>query len=173
MDFVLLHTGHFVPPPFTTRLLVNVVAGLLATVVMNVPMKRLREGQTPPFVAASAITGDKLKEVPSLIASGIHYGAGMLAGVLYTLLVVGFEDVVPPIEFIGGTGLSLGPHLLAGAVVLAFLYGFFAYFVLPRFGQSANTEGRRDRVRSDWLRSALVYALALLVLVPLMTVVFV
>ncbi|WP_435197145.1 hypothetical protein [Natronomonas sp. EA1] len=175
MDFVFLHTGHFGPPPFTTRLLVNVVAGLFATIVMNIPMKTLREGQTPPFVAASALSGDDLPEVPSALASGIHYGAGMLGGVLYTLLVVGFEDVVPvpPLAFIEGTGLALGPHLLAGAVVLAFLYGFFAYLVLPRFGQSAYAEERRDRVRADWLRSALVYVTALLVLVPLLTVTFV
>lgn len=170
MDFVLLHAQHFGPPPFWTRLLVNVVAGLFATVVMNIPMKGLREGQTPPFVAASAITGDELKDVPSLIASGIHYGAGMLGGVLYTLLVVGFEDVVPPLAFIDGTGLALGPHLAAALVVFAFLYGVFAYLVFPRFGQSAYEEGRRQRVRKDWAISAVVYTVALLILVPVVTV---
>lgn len=172
MDFVFLHTAHFGPPPFWTRLLVNLVAGLVATVVMNIPMKQLREGQTPPFVAASALSGDDLTDVPSVLASGIHYGAGMLGGVLFTLLVVAFEDVlpVPPVAFIEGTGLALGPHFLAGALVFAFVYAFFAYLVLPRFGGAAYAEGRRERVRTDWFRSTLVYATALVIVVPLVTV---
>jgi hypothetical protein len=138
---------------------------------MNAPMHRLAEGSAPPFVAASLLTDQPVSEVPSGTASGVHYGAGLLAGAVFGLLAVGLRSVLPADPVIPGTALALAPHVAAGALVLAFLYLFFAYLVLPRatdWGAS-----RRRQVRNAWATSATVYVVALLVLVPLLTVAFV
>lgn len=167
---LVLHIGHAGTPDFPVRLLLNGLAGLLAAVVMNVPMQRLPEGSTPPFVAGAALSGQEPTEVSGTTASALHYVAGVLAGVLFTAVVVVLET---PAQFgllVAGTGLPVVSHLAGGVVVFLVLYAFFAYLVLPRFGGSVRQ--RAEQVRQDWLVSALVYCVALLVLVPAVTVMF-
>ncbi|MFC7176059.1 hypothetical protein [Halosegnis marinus] len=72
-----LHVADF---STTGRVAVGAVAGLVATVAMNVPMHRLPEGSTPPFVAAGALTGEGPADVDPVLASGTHYAAGVLGG---------------------------------------------------------------------------------------------
>ena len=164
MDPFVLHINDV--PTTTGRVAIGAVAGLLATVIMNIPMQRRPEGSTPPFVAAGALTGQSLDEVDPKLASGIHYSAGILGGVLFSLLAIGFESVLPFTAALAGVGLRLVPHFLATLLTYGFLVGFFAYLVLPRFGKAA-TE-RADQVRADWVISASVYIVALAVWIPLL-----
>lgn len=171
MDPFALHAGHSTAPDVTVRLLVGLAAGLLATVVMNVPMKRLREGQTPPFVAARALTGDPLTSVSGGLASGLHYVTGALTGVLFTLASVGFEKVLPAEPQLTGLGLPVYPYLAALVVTFLFLFGLFAYVLLPAFGDSARD--RAGRVRRNWGVSTAVYTVALGLAVPAVFALFV
>lgn len=158
---VPLHVSDFSP---AARVVVGLVVGLVATVVMNLPMHRLPEGSTPPFVAAGALTGTEPAEVDPPLASGVHYLAGTLGGVFYTVvaLVVESAGTFRLLTPIGGA--ELVPHLLAVLATYAFLVAFFAYFVLPTFGGAVRERTRL--VRRDWVVSAGAYALALLVVVP-------
>ena len=57
----------------------------------------------------------------------------------------------------------------AALFVVAFLYVFFAYLVFPRFGERIYDDaGLRQTVRRDWLVSATVYGVSLLVVVPVL-----
>ncbi|MDZ7747174.1 MAG: hypothetical protein U5K28_12015 [Halobacteriales archaeon] len=141
---VLLHS-----PALTTSTVyvLGAVAGLLAALVSNVPMHRLPEGSTAPFVAAGLLTDSDPDAVDPTLASGVHYAAGILAGVFYTAVEYGIEAVAPPPRlYVGGTQLPLLTHLLALLVTFAFLVGFFSYVVLPRFDALAPSYGqiRRD-----------------------------
>jgi len=154
------------------------LAGLLATVLMNLPMQRLPEGSTPPFVAAGALAGEALSEVSSGLASLAHYAAGTLAGVGFVLVAELVERFVraqggaPGFDIVlGGTGLLLVPHLIAAAVTFSVLFVLFAYVVLPLFGKEAASRARQ--VRNDWAISATVYTVALTVLLPVLTLVLV
>jgi hypothetical protein len=157
MDPFVLHVNDV--PTVSGRVAIGAVAGLLATVVMNVPMQRRPEGATPPFVAAGALTGEPLDEVDPKLASGVHYAAGILGGVLFTLLAVGFEAVLPFTAALAGVGIRLVPLFLATLFTYGFLVAVFAYLVLPRYGKAALD--RADQVRTDWVVSVTVYAVAL------------
>lgn len=167
-----LHAFHETPPDLPVRLLVNAIAGLAATAVMNVPMNALPEGTAPPFIAASVLSSDPPFETNPQLANAAHYVAGIAAGVLFTLLAAAFEagiGIGPNVTDVPFTPLPLVPHLLAGLLTYAFLLGFFAYLVLPRFGPGEN----HDRIRYDWTLSAAVYTGALLVVVPALTYILV
>lgn len=164
MDPFVLHINDV--PTTTGRVAIGAVAGLLATVIMNIPMQRRPEGSTPPFVAAGALTGQALDEVDPTLASGIHYSAGILGGVLFTLLSLGFESVLPFTAALAGVGLRLVPLFLALLLTYGFLVAVFAYLVLPKFGKAAMD--RAEQVRTDWVISAGVYVVALAVWVVLL-----
>lgn len=164
MDAFVLHINDV--PGTTGRVALGAVAGLLATVVMNIPMQRRPEGSTPPFVAAGALTGEALDDVDPKLASGVHYSAGVLGGVLFTLLAIGFESTLPFTAALTGVGLRLVPLFLATFLTYGFLVAFFAYLVLPTFGKAATA--RAEQVRTDWVVSAGVYAVALAVWVVLL-----
>lgn len=146
------------------RVGVGAVAGLLAAVVMNVPMHRLPEGSAPPFVAAGALTGDGPTDVNPVLASGTHYAAGVLAGTGHALLALALEGAYPFTARVASAGLLLVPHLLAVLATYAVLVVVFAYLVLPTFGGPVRE--RAGLVRRDWVLSAGVYAVAVAVLVP-------
>lgn len=169
MDPVALHAFHETPPDLPLRVLLNAVAGLAATAVMNVPMNTLPEGTAPPFVAASVISGDAPFETDSRLANAVHYASGTLAGVLFTVIVVLFEAGLatgPNAADVPFTPLPVVPHALAGLSTYALLLAGFGYVVLPRYGPGEIHE----RVRHDWTISAAVYVAALLVLVPVLTI---
>ena len=148
----------------STVYVLGAVAGLLAAIVSNVPMHRLPEGSTPPFVAAGVLTGSDPDSVDPTLASGLHYAAGILAGVFYTAVEYGIEGITPPPElYVGGTQLPLLTHLLALLVTFVFLVGFFSYVVLPRFD---SLSGSYRQIRRDWLVTATAYVLGLGVFVP-------
>ncbi|WP_254535449.1 hypothetical protein [Halomarina litorea] len=164
---LLLHAGHITAPPPVVRVAIAMVAGFVASVVMGLPMRRLSEGMVPPYTAASILYGKPPANLSDVEARSAHYAAGILAGVLFVLLAVAAEAVVPPVRVLQG-GLPLSSHLLAGVGVFAVLYGFFGHVVLPRFGREKREVA--GTVRRHWAVSAAVYVLALWVLVVVVTV---
>jgi len=142
-------TASLAPP---LRLLVGVVAGMVATRGMDVVMARLPEGGTPPFVASGVLTEQSPDTAPGRLAAVVHHVAGWLTGPLFVAMLLLVEAVIGP----------SWPALVGTAVVLfALMVGFFVLVVLPRVGLP------RQRVRQvgrDWAISAAAY---LLVLVPL------
>lgn len=154
------------PASLPVRLAVGAVAGLLATAVMTVPMKRLPEGTTPTFVAAGALTGEALTEVSERLAAIVHYVVGTLAGVLFAFVAVAFENVIPTSVTIPRVEIGAIAHLLAGLLIFGFLAAVFGYLVLPVFGGEAAE--RADRVRNDWTVAAAVYTVAVMVFVPVL-----
>ena len=148
----------------TATVALGVVIGLLAAVVMDWPMSRQPDGFVPAYIAAAVVTRQSVDSVRLPAAMIVHHAAGGLAGLLYALLVVGLDAGVPTIATVGGVGLPA--HLLAVAVVVAFIYAFFAHLVLPRAG-GRTYEEQATAVRGQWLRSALVFGVTLAVGVPL------
>jgi len=92
-----------------------------------------------------------------------HHLAGGLAGLLYALVALGVDQVTPGLS--PAVGIALHAHLIGVVVVVGFIYAFFAHLVLPRAGGRPYEE-QATAVRGQWLRSALVYGLTVLVLVP-------
>lgn len=143
--------------------LVGAVAGLLATLVMDLPMRvLLAEGMTPPFVAAGALTGVDTAGAPPRVALAVHYGSGTGAGLVFTALAVLAATVGTPGPAVAG--LPLSALAVAALVQLPVMVVFFSSFVLPRYG---TVEDRRvPQVRRDWLVSGTVYVASLAVLLP-------
>ena len=164
-------SAHVVAAPLELRFAVAAVAGLLATLVATGAMALLSEGYVPPYVAASALFGEPPGKVSRRQADAAHYAAGLLAGLLFELLVVGIEavrDATVATAVVVGNVLALA-DVLAVLLVVGFLYWFFGYVVFPRYGDRLyDDEEHRKRVRFHWLVSANVYGLALLAAVVLL-----
>jgi len=139
------------------------VAGLVAAVAMDLPMSRQPDGFAPAYVAAAALTRGDPESVSTEAALAVHHAAGVLAGVLYALALVGAGAVAPPGPSVAGVALL--PHVVAVGFVVAFIYAFFAHLVLPRSGGSSY-ERRATAVRGQWLRSARTFGAALLLIAP-------
>jgi hypothetical protein len=143
---------------------VGAVVGLLGTLVMDVPMRLLlSEGMKPPFVAAGAVTGTDTADAPRGVAMGIHYGAGVGAGVIFTTLVAAVGAVLAVGPTVGGIAVSA--LAVAAVVQLPVMIAFFSYFVLPTYATVARQ--RLGPIRRSWALSALVYVAAVSVLLPL------
>jgi hypothetical protein len=140
-----------VVPPL--RILLGVVAGLVATRGMDVVMARLPEGGTPPFVAAGVLTGQSPDTAPGRLAAVVHHAAGWLTGALFVTLLLLAEAAL------GVGALALAATTL---VLLVLMVGFFVVVVLPRVGGLARQRARQTG--RDWAISAAAY---LVVLVPL------
>lgn len=154
-------------PDMTTALAAGALAGLLAAVVMNWPMSRQPEGFTPAYIATGVLARTPHENVRFRDAMIVHHLAGGLAGVLYAVALTVVDRVVPAVITVGG--LNLLAHVLSASIVVAFIYGFFAHFVLPRAGGQSYEE-EATAVRGQWLRSALVFGVTLVVVVPLVVV---
>lgn len=162
-----LHAGHGVAP-LDVRLAVAMLAGLLATFAVTAVMQLQSYGYVPAYVAAGAVWGRDPEAVPRSAAHAAHLTAGMLAGLLFEVLVLVFESVrglasVDPVA-VGVTSLS---ELLALVLVVGFLYGFFSWVVFPRFGGAAY-EAHAETVFQQWAISAGAYGALLFVAVNLL-----
>lgn len=144
----------------------SALSGFIAAIVMAVPMVRQEEGFTPAYIAASILRRTTPDEVSEADAYAVHYGAGVLAGVLYALAYAVLAAVLPPLVAAGS--VMLLPHALATVAVVGFVYALFAHFVLPRAGKRVYEE-RSTAVRGQWLRSSFVFGLTLVVVSPLLT----
>jgi hypothetical protein len=144
----------------------GVLAGLAGTVVMDVPMARHREGWTPAFVAASVLRRTDPGAVAFRDAAVVHHAAGVAAGVLYALVAAPLSVVLGDTPATPGVAvLPVVAHGLAVAVVVGFVYGFFAYVVFPRAGRGIDDD-RGTEVRGQWIRSVAVFGATFAVAVP-------
>jgi hypothetical protein len=146
-------------------LAVGAVAGLAAAVVMDVPMSRQSEGFTPAYIAASVLRRSPPSDVSFRDANVVHHAAGALGGVLYAAVAGALVLALGSTPAPGAVASALGPHLVGVAAVVVFIYLFFAHLVLPRAGGTIYEE-RATAVRGQWLRSSLVFGLALAVIAP-------
>jgi len=131
---------------------VGVGAGIVSTLVMDVVMARLPEGETPMYIAAGVLTDRPPEEAPGRLAAVVHYVAGLLTGPLFVWLLLASEGLL---------GASAVSTVAAAVVLLVLMIGFFAVVVLPRSRVDA---GRLGTIRRDWAVAAAAY---LVVLVPL------
>mgnify|MGYP006300105859 CR=1 FL=1 len=134
---------------------VGVGAGIVATLVMDLVMARLPEGETPMYIAAGVLTDRPPGGAPGRLAAVVHYVAGLLTGPLFVWLLFTSEGLL---------GTSVVSTLAATVVLLVLMVGFFAVVVLPR---SRVDDRRRGAIRRDWSLAAATY---LAVLVPLVAV---
>lgn len=134
------------------RFVAGVLAGVVATLAMDLVMARLPEGATPPSIAAGVLTGTPPDDAPDRLASVVHYLAGFLTGPLFVWLLFAGEGVIGE----RSAAVTVG----AAVVLYALMVGFFALVVLPR---SLVAGERVGAIRRDWAVSAAAY---LVVLVP-------
>jgi len=155
-----LTTGGLAPLWF---LAIGIAAGIVAALVMDWPMSRQPEGFRPAYIAAGVLTRTPQTDVRFRTAMVAHHLAGGLAGLLYALVALGVDRL--PLTLLPTVGVGLFGHLVGVIVVVGFIYAFFAHLVLPRAGGRPYEE-QATAVRGQWLRSALVYGLTMLVVVP-------
>ncbi|WP_267640666.1 hypothetical protein [Haloarchaeobius amylolyticus] len=125
-------------------LLVCALAGLVAAVVMDLPMFLMPEGFTPASVAAAKLTRQPIEAVSQVAAQVVHHGTGLVGGLGLGAAVVVLEPQL---------GLW-STVILATTVLTVFIINFFGFVVLPRAGFDAE---RRETVFQQWLFSAVVY----------------
>lgn len=135
------------------RFPIGLAAAGIAVLGMDRLMARLTEGTTPPYVAASVLTGRPVDTAPSRLASVVHYLAGFGTGLL-------FMYVLPVAEKLTG-GLSVMTVAATTVVMYALMVGFFVLIPLPRAIGLDDT--RRSQTAIAWAIAAAGY---LLVLVP-------
>jgi hypothetical protein len=156
---VPLHVPGDVPPPLSIRLAVALLTGLLATLGMTVVMRLQSYGYVPAYVAAGAVWQRPAERVSWSAANAVHLAAGMLAGVAFEMLLVGYEGLRGAVGIrteIVIADVTTVSELAIVAVVVAFLYGFFSWLVFPRYGGAAY-ETRPETVRRQWAVSAVIY----------------
>lgn len=155
------------PTPLSVRFAVAVLAGLGATVLMNVPINLFSHGNVPPRVTAAAVWRESVSEVTATESAAIHYAAGMAAGALFELVVVLVERFADVRVVVVGT-LTLA-EVVAAVLVAAFVFAFFTFVVFPYAGESLYRDGdARTTIVRQWAVSAATFGLGLLVLVPLL-----
>ena len=147
---------------------VCVACGVLAAVVMDVPMARQAEGFTPAYLAASVLTRSRPSAVGFPAALAVHHVAGAAAGLLYAAVYLATAGPAPDGVTVGG--VAAVPHTVATLAVAGFIYAFFAHLVLPRRGREIYEE-RSTAVRGQWLRSVVVFGVTVALVVPAVTTV--
>ena len=135
------------------RIVLGVLAGVLATLGMDLVMARLPEGETPPTVAAGVLTEQSPDTAPKRLASAVHYVAGGGTGPLFVTLLFLVEGLLG--------GVSAVSYLVTTGLLFALMVAFFVGVVLPRPGLARQ---RVSAIGRDWALSAAAY---LVVLVPI------
>ena len=139
--------------PAVVRFPIGLAAATVAIIAMDIVMRQLPEGVTPPNVAAGVLTGTSPDRAPRRLATVVHYLAGDGTGLLFVYFLLVAEWVLD--------GASI-PGIVATAVVLyALMVAFFVLVPLPRANGIGG--GRRRAIARDWAVAAAVY---LAVLVP-------
>jgi hypothetical protein len=145
--------GELASVPPEVRFPIGLVAAVVAVLAMDLLMRQVPEGTTPPYVAASVLTRTAVDEAPDRLASVAHYLAGLGTGLLFVYLLYATE------RLLGG---SSPVSVAAGALVLyVLMVAFFLIVPLPR---AVGIDGqRRSAIGRGW---AVVAAGYLAVLVP-------
>lgn len=154
---MLLQSPVVTPGPSPVfRFPLGLLAGLLATLAMDVVMARVDEGETPPTVASGVLTLTHPDRAPERLASVVHYLAGLLTGPLFVYLLYVTEFVA---------GRSVVSTIVAAIVLFLVMVGFFTVVVLPR--PDGLSPDRRKRIASAWSYAALAYVIVLVVLIEI------
>ncbi|MFC7153951.1 hypothetical protein ACFQPA_00590 [Halomarina halobia] len=141
---------------------VAMLAGFGAALALAPVTRRLPEGLTPAFAAASVLYGRDRDELTETEALSAHYTGGILAGVLFALAFLAGDAALPTEPSV--LGVALVPAVAAALAVALLLYALFAHVAHPRF--DGGDDGDAGRVRGDWAISVAVYVVALVVLFP-------
>lgn len=155
----LLHLPGDVPPPLDVRLALAMLAGLLAALATSAVMRLLPYGDVPAYVAASVLWRRPPRRVSWSAANAVHLAVGMLAGVLFEALLLGYDRLREPLGIdveVVVAGVTTLAELAALALVVAFLYVFFSWVVFPRYGGAAYETYPRT-IRREWAVSAVAY----------------
>lgn len=140
------------------------LAGLLAAVLMNIPMAVQPAGYRPAFVAAGGLTRRDPGETSTAAAVAVHHVTGVAAALLYGGIVVVLAAVLPGTVPINGVPVL--PHLAGAVGVTLFIYYFFERIALPRAGGSFQSDA--DPIVRQWALSAFIYGTTLALSVPVL-----
>lgn len=154
-----LHVPGDIPPPLDIRLALATVAGLLAALGASGAMRLQSYGYVPAYVAAAALWRRPPESVSRSAADATHLTVGMVAGLLFESLVVGYERLRPALGVdveVVVAGVTTVSELFVYALVVGVLYAGFSRAVFPRFGGAAY-ETRPETVRRQWALSAVAY----------------
>lgn len=105
------------------------VSGLLAAVLMNIPMYVQPEGYRPAFVAAAGLTRRDPSDVETALAVAVHHVTGTAAALLYGGIVAALGAVLPAALLLNG--IPAVPHLVGAVGVALFVYGTTLALLLP------------------------------------------
>ncbi|MEF8813293.1 MAG: hypothetical protein V5A55_05690 [Halovenus sp.] len=139
--------------PAVARFPVGLGAATVAILAMDLVMRQLPEGVTPPNVAAGVLTGTPPDRAPRRLSTVVHYLAGYGTGLLFVYFLLVAEWVLD--------GASLAGVVATAAVLYVLMVAFFVLVPLPR---ARGVDGERRRaIARDWAVAAAAY---LVVLVP-------
>ncbi|WP_311173958.1 hypothetical protein [Halobellus ordinarius] len=146
--------GELASVPAVFRFPIGLGAAVVAVFVMDWIMARVPEGTTPPYVAASVLTGAHVDRAPGRLAAVAHYLAGLGTGLLFTYFLLGAEWLLG--------GASLLSVVSVTVLLYVLMITFFVAVPLPR--ASGVDASRRSAISRGWAIAAAGY---LLVLVPI------
>ncbi len=132
-------------------------AGLAATLVMDLIMSRLPEGETTPLVAAGVLTETPPDEAPARLASTVHYVAGTGAGILFVTIAGILATLLTATTIEVGLESARLALLVTATAYPALMIGFFILVPLPRVKGLSRQRSRQ--VARDWAVCAISYVL--------------
>lgn len=140
------------------------LSGLLAALLMNIPMYVQPEGYRPAYVAASGLLRRDPSETSVAAAVAVHHVTGTAAGLLYGAVVVVLAAILPAVFTVNG--VPTVPHLAGAVGVTLFIYYFFERIALPRAGGSFRSDA--EPIVRQWALSAFIYGTTLALSVPVL-----
>lgn len=156
------------PVPLSEWVLLCLLSGIVATVLMNIPMAVQPDGYRPAYIAAGGVRGIDPAEVSDAAAVAIHHVTGTAAALLYGAVVFVLSALSP--TAIPLNGIPAIPHLLGVVAVSAFIFYFFERIALPRAGGSFQSDS--EAIVQQWALSSFIYAVTLGLLLPVVVTQF-
>lgn len=141
---IIPHAGHTTRLPVSLRLFVAALAGFGAAALTAIVVDWLDEGETTLTLLVAATTGGTPREITSRSRSHFMYTLGMVLGILFEGLLIGYEPIQPAVvRFVDILSLS---DVVAAAVVAIVMYVPVVYLVFPRYRGSHGVSHRRHSV---------------------------
>jgi len=154
--------------PLGEWVLLCLLSGVVATVLMNIPMAVQPDGYRPAYVAAGGLRGIDPAEVSDAAAVLVHHVTGTAAALLYGAVVFVLSLVLP--TAIPLNGIPAIPHLIGVIAVAAFIFYFFERIALPRAGGSFQSDS--GAIVQQWALSTFIYGVTLGLLLPVVVTQF-
>lgn len=140
------------------------LSGLLAALLMNIPMYVQPAGYRPAYVAASGLTRRDPSETSPAAAVAVHHVTGTAAGLLYGAIVFVLAALLPTAFAVNG--VPAVPHLGGAIGVTLFIYYFFERIAMPRAGGSFQSDA--EPIVRQWALSSFIYGTTLALSVPVL-----